>query len=118
MRSRALPAADEACNWYPGACVKRVARPRTRPAESAISHRLPESPGPAANTTRPARIPFQRQDIGQPCGVHQPLRGQRREGPGPARRPSLQRNRKPVRAPRPRGGPDTMTSSLAGDHTG
>ena len=42
--------------------------------------------------------PFERQDIGQPCGEHQPLRGQCGEGPGLARGPLLHRNGEPVRA--------------------
>ena len=61
---------------------------------SAGERDLPEIAGVAGaggEHDAPGGAPFERQDIGQPGGVHQPLRGQRREGPGLARGPLLQR---------------------------
>ena len=54
--------------------------------------------GPGGEHDASRRAPFERQDIGQPGGEYQPLRGQRGEGPGFPRGPFLHRDREPVGA--------------------
>ena len=117
-RPRALAAAVEACNWYPGA-LREARGAALHP--SAGERDLPEIAGIAragGEHHAPGGAPFERQDIGQPGGEHQPLRGQRGEGPGLPRGPRLHRDGPPVCRRGSAWRPSTSTSSPEGDQTG